>query len=138
MLLLKLAPLLTAFADRRVGAREPRPQPLRAPQRERKHAARRAQLHPPHLCPCLKREGIDDFRWHDLRHTFARRLIMRRVDLRSVQELLGHTDIKMTLRYSYLSPAHLLAAVERLPQAPTDTATRTDGGADDRARGAGM
>jgi integrase len=67
------------------------------------------------FAPALKGAGIEDFRWHDLRHTFASRLVMQGVDLRSVQEFLGHTDIKMILRYSHLSPAHLLAAVERLP-----------------------
>ena len=62
----------------------------------------------------LKRAKIDGFRFHDLRHTFASRLAMRGVDLKTVQELLGHKDIRMTLRYSHLSPGHKRAAVEKL------------------------
>ena len=49
-----------------------------------------------------------------LRHTFASRLVMAGVDIRTVQELLGHKTIAMTVRYSHFAPKHTLAAVERL------------------------
>ncbi|MFZ6016426.1 MAG: tyrosine-type recombinase/integrase [Nitrospirota bacterium] len=62
----------------------------------------------------LKRAGIKDFRFHDLRHTFGSHLVMKGVDLRTVQQLLGHKDIKMTMRYSHLSPGHLQEAVGKL------------------------
>ena len=62
----------------------------------------------------LKRAGIKNFRFHDLRHTFASRLVMAGVDIRTVQELMGHKDIKMTMKYSHLSDAHLRDAVKRL------------------------
>jgi hypothetical protein len=53
---------------------------------------------------------------------------MAGVDIRTVQELLGHKTIAMTVRYSHLAPEHTLAAVERLdapPEQLTDTTTDT-------------
>jgi integrase len=58
--------------------------------------------------------GLSDFRWHDLRHTFASRLAMAGVSLRDVQELMGHKTIAMTCRYAHLAPSHQLAAIRRL------------------------
>lgn len=60
--------------------------------------------------------GVHDFRWHDLRHTFASRLVMKGVDLSTVQKLLGHKSIVTTMRYAHLSPEHLRGAVERLDE----------------------
>jgi len=51
----------------------------------------------------LKKAGIKDFRWHDLRHTSASHLLMRGASMKAVQEHLGHTTIAMTQRYSHLS-----------------------------------
>ncbi|MEO0301668.1 MAG: site-specific integrase [candidate division WOR-3 bacterium] len=62
----------------------------------------------------VERAGIKDFRFHDLRHTFASYLVMNGVDLKTVQELLGHKTFNMTLRYSHLSPEHKKLAVEML------------------------
>jgi integrase len=66
-----------------------------------------------------KRAGINDFRFHDLRHSFASYLTMGGVNLRTVQTLLGHKDLRMTMRYSHLSPEHLREAVQNLDKAFT-------------------
>lgn len=60
----------------------------------------------------LERAQIDGFRWHDMRHDFASRLVMAGVPLNTVRDLLGHADIKMTLRYAHLAPGTKAAAVE--------------------------
>ena len=58
--------------------------------------------------------GIPDFRWHDLRHTFASRLAMSGVDLRTIQELLGHKSFAVTLKYVHLATGHLHESLEQL------------------------
>ena len=58
-----------------------------------------------------ERARLGQVRVHDLRHTFASHLVMSGVNLRAVQELLGHRDIKMTMRYAHLSRQHLEEAV---------------------------
>ena len=67
----------------------------------------------------LRKAGIRDFHFHDTRHCFASLLIMNGVDLTTVSRLLGHKDIKMTLRYSHLAPAHMVKAVDVLDKALT-------------------
>ena len=69
----------------------------------------------------VRRAGIAHVRFHDLRHTFASHLVMAGVDIRTVQELLGHKDIKMTMRYAHLAPDHMKNAVETLDGHYLDT-----------------
>jgi integrase len=61
-----------------------------------------------------RRAGIFNFRFHDLRHTFASHLAMAGVSLTTIAMLLGHRTLTMTLRYAHLSPGHLQEAVEKL------------------------
>jgi integrase len=73
----------------------------------------------------LEKAKITDFRFHDLRHTFASRLVMAGVDLVTVKELLGHKSIDMTMRYSHLSQDHKRKAVEILDRHYMDTSKKT-------------
>jgi site-specific recombinase XerD len=62
----------------------------------------------------LEQAEIKGVTWHTLRHTFASRLVMGGVDLKTVQELMGHKTIAMTARYAHLAPTHKLQALETL------------------------
>lgn len=62
----------------------------------------------------LKVAKIDGFNWHDMRHDYASQLVMSGVDLNTVRELLGHADLKMTIRYAHLAPEHKKIAVQSL------------------------
>ncbi|MGB5105531.1 MAG: site-specific integrase [Candidatus Zixiibacteriota bacterium] len=64
------------------------------------------------FAPALKKAGIEDFRFHDLRLTFARHLVMAGVDLLTVKEQTGHKSINMTLRYARLNTDHKRRAIE--------------------------
>ncbi len=69
--------------------------------------------------------NIQGVTWHTLRHTFASRLVMAGVGLKTVQELMGHKTIAMTARYAHLSPGHKLSALEKLVAPRTEV---LDGG----------
>lgn len=64
----------------------------------------------------LKKAGISNLRFHDLRHEFASQLVMAGVDIKTVQEFLGHSNLKMMMRYAHVSEGHKQEAVERLVQ----------------------
>ena len=109
---------------RKTKSGKPRPIPLNAEAKEAlqrlKKSGRYEQVSPGHprfwFEKAIVNAKIVGFRWHDLRHTFASRMVMAGVDLRTVQELLGHESIAMTLRYAHLAPRHLRAAVDAISQ----------------------
>ncbi len=67
----------------------------------------------------LKRAKIEGLTFHSLRHTFGTRLGMAGVDIRTIQELMSHKEIKMTMRYSHPTSEHKKRAVEVLERVRT-------------------
>jgi len=68
----------------------------------------------------LQQSRVDDFRFHDLRHSFASSLVQSGVDIYAVQKLLGHRDGRMTQRYSHLSVDYLRDAISRKKKSATN------------------
>ncbi len=62
----------------------------------------------------VERARIEDFHFHDLRHSFATRLVQGGIDLYAIQKLLGHKTIRMTERYSHHYPESLRPSISVL------------------------
>jgi integrase len=71
--------------------------------------------------------GIKNFRWHDLRHTFASRLRIKGAPLEDIADLLGRKSLTMTQRYAHLGPSKLHEVVARLKTTATTTTTSETG-----------
>ena len=67
-----------------------------------------------HWYRAVKAAGIEDFRAHDIRHTFASHFIQKTGDLRALAELLGHSSMAMVMRYSHLCPSGVRGKVDML------------------------
>jgi len=65
----------------------------------------------------VKRAGIENFRYHDLRHSCASYLAMNGASLMEIAEVLGHKTLAMVKRYTHLSEAHTAGVVARMNQA---------------------
>ena len=72
-----------------------------------------------------KAAGIEKFHFHDLRHTFCSNLILSGAGLKEVKEMIGHSDISMTDRYSHLTPRHKLLKQQQLAKHYTDSSEKT-------------
>ena len=73
----------------------------------------------------LKRAGITDFRFHNLRHTWASWLIQSRVPLSALQEMGGWESIEMVRRYAHLAPNHLTEHARKIDALLSDSDTNT-------------
>ena len=62
----------------------------------------------------MREAEIEDFRFHDLRHTFASRLVQKGIPLYEVMHLTGHKSFSMVQRYAHLAPDYQERAIEAL------------------------
>lgn len=69
--------------------------------------------------PAMSKAGIADFKWHDLRHTFASWLVQDGVPLERVAKLLGHKTLTMANRYAHLAPNQLYEDISRISRSTT-------------------
>jgi integrase len=76
----------------------------------------------------LRQAEIQDFRWHDLRHTFASWMAMSGASLRDIAEVLGHRNIQQTMVYAHLLQSHTASVVERMARQFLSTRPRQEGG----------
>lgn len=76
----------------------------------------------------VTKAGIDDFSFHDLRHTCATRLLRKVGNIRLVKELLGHEDMNTTLKYAHVTTEDLRNAMDKTNPVEnhTEIATQTD------------
>ena len=81
-------------------------------------SSKRKPLRPMHIrkvwINCLKDADIENFRFHDLRHTAASYLAMNGASLRDIAEILGYKDLQLVGRYSHLTKTHLAAVLGRI------------------------
>jgi site-specific recombinase XerD len=75
--------------------------------------------------PAVEKAGLKNYTWHCNRHTFASRLVMAGIDIRTVAQLMGHSTIQMTMRYAHLAPEHTQAAVDRLVSSSNGLVTKS-------------
>jgi site-specific recombinase XerD len=72
----------------------------------------------------MKDAKIEEFRWHDLRHTTASRLRQKGAKFEDIAEFLGHESLMMTKKYAHLGPTGLQEIVAPLEEGPTGGGTR--------------
>jgi site-specific recombinase XerD len=64
----------------------------------------------------VKKAKLEDLHFHDLRHTFATRLVQAGIDLYAVKQMMGHRSIKTTERYAHHAPESLRPSVRVLDE----------------------